>query len=110
MLDEAGRREFRVESEKALRHLDQVLGDLEHDDLDVDLAGDVLTLAFRDGAKFIINAHSAANQVWMAAGTTAWHFDFSPALRSWVAAKTGDELMGTIARVVGDKLGMEVEL
>ena len=104
------RKTFYAESSTALRHIDEVLGDLEHDQLDVDLAGDVLTLAFEDGGKFIINAHSAAEQIWMAAGTTAWHFDYVPERNQWIASKTDDELMATVARVVGDKLGQAVEL
>lgn len=104
------RKIFHTESSKALQHIDEVIGDLEHEELDVNLAGDVLTLAFDDGAKFVINAHSAAKQVWMAAGTTAWHFDFLPDSGRWVARKTDEELMATVARVVGDKLGQSVEL
>lgn len=104
------RKSFYAESSDALRHIDEVLGDLEHEQLDVDLAGDVLTLAFSDGSKFVINAHSAAEQIWMAAGTTAWHFDFDPDTRRWIAHKTDDELMATVARTVGDKLGVRVEL
>ena len=61
----------------------------------------MLTLTFGDGSKFIINAHSAAGQIWMAAQQSAWHFDWVPATKTWVASKTGDELMKTVASVVG---------
>jgi CyaY protein len=99
------RKIFSLESTKALRHIDEALGHL-----DVDLAGDVLTLAFTSGERFVINAHSAAEQIWMAAGTTAWHFDFVPERGQWIARKTDDELMATVAKVVGDKLGEAVQL
>jgi CyaY protein len=101
---------FLEASAKALEHIEEVLGDLEHEALDVDLGGDVLTLAFSDGATYIINAHSAAGQVWMAANKTAWHFDLDAETKRWVAHKTGDELMATVARAVGDRLGIEIEL
>ncbi len=104
------RKTFFTESSKALRHIDEVLGELEHEDLDIDLAGDVLSLAFGNGDKFVINAHSAAEQIWMAAGTTAWHFDFVDQRGEWIAHKTDEELMSTVARVVGDKLGQPVRL
>jgi len=104
------RKTFMRESTRALEHLDEVLGDLEHERLDVQLSGDVLTLTFADGARFIINAHSAAEQVWMAAGTTAWHFDWIEADRRWIAGKSDEELMGTVARVVSEKLGEAVEI
>lgn len=101
---------FYRKSAEALEHLDEVLGDLEHEDLDVQLSGDVLTLTFSDGARFVINAHSAAGQVWMAAGTTAWHFDYDGGADRWIARRTDEELMTTVAKVVGDKLGAAIEL
>jgi CyaY protein len=104
------RKTFYAESSKALRHIEETLGDLEHEQLDVILSGDVLTLAFEDGGKFVINAHSAAEQIWMAAGTTAWHFDFMTDSGTWIAAKTDDELMATVARVVGERIGETIEL
>ncbi len=109
---ELDRKLFLAESARALDHLDRELGDLEHESLDVDLAGDVLTLGFADGTEFVINAHSAAAQVWMAAGSTAWHFDLEPpqAGGAWIAKKTDDELMTTVARVVGEKLGIDISL
>jgi CyaY protein len=104
------RKTFYRESEKALRHIDETLGGLELDDLDSDLAGDVLTLTFADGGRFVINAHSAAGQIWMAAGTHAWHFDLDAASGRWIAGKNGDELMSTVARTVGARLGRSIEL
>lgn len=92
----------------ALEHIESGLAALEHDALDVQLGGDVLTLAFDDGTRFVINAHSAAGQVWMAADRNAWHFDHDGV--RWFAAKTGDELMSTVARVVSAKLGTDVRL
>jgi CyaY protein len=97
-------------SASALEHIETTLAALEHDDLDVDLAGDVLTIGFSDGGEFVINAHSAAGQIWMAANRSAWHFDHDPDDGRWVASKSGDELMATVAREVGKKLGIVVDL
>lgn len=94
----------------ALQHIEDGLVELEHDTLDVELAGDVLTVEFEDGVQFVINAHSAATQVWMAANRNAWHFDYDSASGTWVAAKTGDELLATVSKHVGEKLGMSVSL
>lgn len=101
---------FVVTSTAALEHIEETLGELEHEHMDVDLAGDVLTIAFDDGIKFIINAHSAAGQIWMAADKTAWHFDYVADRQQWIAHKTGDELMATVAAAVGGKLGTPVKL
>jgi CyaY protein len=102
------RHSFVERSRLALERIESVLGDLEHEDLDPHLAGDVLTLAFSDGTRYVINAHSAAAQIWMAAGTSAWHFDWDEARGRWIAAKSGDELMAVTAAVVSRKLGVDV--
>lgn len=102
-------KDFHRQSAKALEYIDTALGELDLDGLDVQLAGDVLTISFADGGRFVINAHSAALQIWMAAGTTAWHFDHDKD-GVWIAKRTGDELLTTIARVVGDKLGTRISL
>lgn len=99
-------KDFHTLSAKALEHIDNALGEADLDDLDIQRSGDVMTLTFADGGRFVINAHSAALQVWMAAGTTAWHFDYEDG--RWIARRTGDELMATVARVVGEKLGARV--
>ncbi len=104
------RSEFVKLSARALEHIEERLAELEHEALDVDLAADVLTLSFADGSKFIINAHSAAGQIWMAADRSAWHFDWVPERGQWVASKSDEELMSTVARTVGAKLGMDIEL
>jgi CyaY protein len=106
--------EFHTKASAALKYIDDVLGELELDVLDVDLAGDVLTIDFESGSKFILNAHSAAGQVWLAANSSAWHFDWTKEANAgagaWIASKSGDELMDTLARVVGERIGEAISL
>ena len=104
------RNTFREQSSRPLGRLGRGLGALEPEALDVQLSGDVLTLAFDDGARFVINAHSAAGQIWMAAERNAWHFDYIEDRAVWIAAKTGDELLATVERLVGKKLDAAVRL
>ncbi len=104
------RADFHTLASDALTHIDRRVGELELDELDIQLGGDVVTIAFTDGTRYVINAHSAAGQIWMAAERTAWHFDHDALTGRWVAARTGDELMATIARVLSQKLGHPVAL
>lgn len=78
-------------------------------DLEVELSLGVLTLELPDGAKYVINSHRAARQIWMAAERTAWHFDPVDGGR-WIASKTGDELFSTVAATLSKKLGRPVAL
>ena len=93
-----------------LSALVRALDALDREDFEAELAHDILSLEFPDGTKFIINSHRAARQIWMAAERSAWHFDWNEAQGRWIAAKTGDELWATLARVLGQKLGTSVEL
>lgn len=92
-----------------LRRLVQALDQLELEELECELAGDILTLSFDEG-EYVINSHRAARQIWMAAERTAWHFDWIPAENNWVAAKTGDELWATVQRVLSNRLGRAISL
>lgn len=68
-----------------------------------------MTITFADGGRFVMTRTARRCKIWMAAGTTAWHFDHGED-GQWIARHPGDELMQTVARVVGDKLGTRVAL
>ena len=78
-------------------------------DFEVELEMGILTLEFSDGAKYVINSHRAARQIWMAADRSAWHFDPREDGR-WVASKTQEELDATLEAVLQKKLGAPVRL
>lgn len=92
-----------------LKHLLESLDELG-DELDVELASDILTLEFPDGARYVVNSHRAARQIWMAAGTTAWHFSFDTNSRRWIATKSGEELWQVVREQVSAKLGHPITL
>ena len=46
----------------------------------------------------------------MAAERRAWHFDWQPEAKAWVAAQSEDELWSTLEGVLGRKLGLKVTL
>lgn len=93
-------------AEQALRRLEMRLNEL--DGVEADLESGILTIEFADGAKYVVNSHRAARQIWMAAGAEAWHFDPDAAGSTWTAAKSGDELFACVAARVGAKLGRTV--
>lgn len=93
-----------------LQRLIDGLDALTNEELEAELASDILTIEFSDGARYVLNSHRAARQIWLSAERAAWHFDFLPAKQAWVAAKTGDELWSTLTRLLSDKLGEPVSL
>jgi CyaY protein len=83
---------------------------IESDEVEAELASDILTIEFSDGTRYVLNSHRAARQIWLSAERAAWHFDFLPAKKSWVAAKTGDELWATVTRLLSEKLHQTITL
>jgi len=88
----------------------QALDDDDAASFEAELASDILAIEFSDGAKYVVNSHRAARQIWMAAERSAWHFDWEPGAKRWVAQKSGDELWSTLERMLTQKLGRSVAL
>jgi CyaY protein len=94
-----------------LRHLEKTLGELDPDELEVELSQGVLTLTLADEQKVVINSHHAAGEIWMAAFRQAWHFaphEEEGGRVAWRTAK--DELRSTLARVLAERLGHAVRV
>ena len=92
-----------------LHALEDAFADIDPDDVELSTSDGVLRLDLRDGTKIVINSHRAAKQIWMAAIASAWHFD--PADDgTWRAAKSGDELRATLARLLRERINLQVTL
>lgn len=92
-----------------LRAIEDAFADIDPDDVEVSTSDGVLRLDLRDGTKIVINSHRAARQIWMAAIASAWHFDPTPD-GTWIAGKSGEELRATLARLVRERIGLELKL
>jgi CyaY protein len=100
MLSEA---DFDRLAEETLSALIEAIASTEDEGVDADLESGVLSIAFDDGTRFVVNSHRAARQIWMAAGASAWHFDWTG--EAWIAKKNGDELWASVERETSRKLG-----
>lgn len=92
-----------------LQAIEEAFADVDPDQVEVEVSDGVLRLDLRDGTRIVINSHRAARQIWMAAVSTAWHFDPLDEGK-WVAAKTGEELHATLQRLLHDRIGIDVTL
>lgn len=86
------------------------LDSFDPDELEADLAGGVLRIAFADGRNCIMNRQSAANQIWLAEGASAWHFEFDPVRNEWLDTKGRGELPRILADILSRRLGRPVSV
>lgn len=99
--------EYLSRAQAELAALISALDAAETDELECELESDILSLEFSDGAKYIINSHRAARQIWMAAERTAWHFDYHPESDAWFSDKGGEELWAALNAALAKKLPQE---
>lgn len=97
-------------SRDELRAIEDAFSEVDPDDVEVSTSDGVLRLDLKDGTKIVINSHRAARQIWMAAIASAWHFDPGDSDNRWTASKTGDELRPTLARLLKERIGLEIRL
>jgi len=106
-------REFNALADAMLAHIEQAL---ENSDAELDFEikpGGVIELEFEHGggSKIIINRHTAAREIWIAAKSGGFHFKADPSdpLR-WVNTRDGSELLALLSRCVGEQAGVAVRL
>lgn len=80
-------------------------------DIDYDEVGGVLTLEFENGSKIIFSKQGAMNQLWMAARSGGYHFDYVQQTGSWICDDgSGEELYAMLSRLSTEQGGEEITL
>lgn len=100
---------FDAISREELRQIEDALVDVDPDDVEVSTSDGIMRLELRDGVRIVVNTHRAARQIWMAAVSTAWHFDRDTDGK-WRAKRTGEELRQTLVRLVKERLALQLPL
>jgi CyaY protein len=77
-------------------------------DVDIERQGNVITLVFEDDSKVIVNSHSAAHEIWLAARSGGFHYRLVG--DRWIDGRSGDELFAALSRVVSAQGGAAVVL
>src|SRR5215470_6658060 len=68
----------------------------------------VLELEFADGSRIIVNRHSAAQEIWVAAKSGGYHFRFDGSV--WTDTRDGRELLAVLSEVITRQSGNAVVL
>lgn len=109
-MTDSARPDFLQVAEQVLSRIQRSLDSFDPDELEADLAGGVLRITFADRRTCILNRQSAASQIWLAEGASAWHFANDPTTGAWLDTKGRGELVAILADVVSRRLGRSVRL
>jgi CyaY protein len=68
----------------------------------------VLELEFADGSRIVVNRHSAARQIWVAARSGGYHFRWDGS--HWVDTRESGELLAALSKLVSEQSNRAVVL
>lgn len=103
MMDEA---QFNELADAALAQLDRAL---DAAGLDYEAKpGGVIEIEFEDGSKIIVNRHTAAREIWVAARGGGFHF--KPRGSAWVGTRDGEEFYAVLSRLASEQSGTSVTI
>lgn len=98
-------------TDAAFRRIEDAFESIDADDVDLERAGDVLTLLFGSGVRCVVNTQRPTRQIWLAANARAWHFSFDEPSGRWLDDKgSGLDLFAAVTRVVKETAGIDVAL
>ncbi len=99
---------FNALAEAELAHIETAL---EECGVDMDIEpkqGSVLEIEFDNGSKMIINRHTAAREIWVAAKSGGFHF--RAVNGSWRNTRDGSELWIMLSALVSEQAGVALTL
>ncbi len=104
--------EFRDHVESALESLKRILIAAEDDaNIEVEDHAGALHISFEDPpGKFIISPNAAVHQVWISALSTSFKLDWVNGEEDFVLAKTGENLLPLVERLVNEQTGGSIKL
>ena len=79
-------------------------------DIDYDNAGGILTLEFSNGSQIIINKQAPLSQIWVAAKSGGFHFDYDADSEGWRLEGSDRDLFDCLSEYCSQQAGEPVSL
>ncbi|MEA1889744.1 MAG: iron donor protein CyaY [Pseudomonadota bacterium] len=94
---------------ETLELLEELLDNCDAD-IDYDTVSDILTIEFEDRSKIIINYQSANGQLWLAARSGGFHYDYDKATGSWKNDRNSGDFFDQLSELASGQAGENVVL
>jgi CyaY protein len=102
--------EFHTITDQTIEDIQEAIDD-SGADIDYEEAGGMLTLEFENGSKIIFSKQPPAMQLWMAARSGGFHFDYDSERRQWICdSGANEELYAMLSRLSSNQSGDRIEL
>jgi CyaY protein len=108
MSSDTGDNGFESRAERTLASIERAL-EASAADVDSEMRpGGVLELEFADGSKIVINRHSIAREIWVAARSGGFHYRWDGS--AWRDTRDSSELFAALSKLVSAQSGRGVVL
>jgi len=102
--------EFNQLAEQTMLAIEEAIENADAE-IDYDTISDILTLEFENGTRIIINKQTPVSQLWVAARSGGFHFDYDAESQSWrLDSDAGQELFACLSRYCSEQSGETVKL
>lgn len=77
-------------------------------EIDYESGNDMLTLTFRNGSVAIISRQSAVQQLWLAARSGGFHFNYDEGGEEWLCTVNGQSLPDMLGEICLEQGGVRI--
>lgn len=95
--------------DEVLLQVEECLEDCDAD-LEIEPGQGMLTVEFANGSRVILSRQPPVRQLWVAAKSGGFHFNYSEDDGHWLEQRDGRELMQVLSRVCSEQAGQAIEL
>lgn len=100
--------EFKDFIEELIIQIEDALEELDSD-IDYESSDGILTIIMENKSQIIINRQTAALQLWLAAKSGGYHFDYDEA-NGWKDDRSGEAFIVTLNRCLTEQANKKIEL
>ena len=102
--------EFRDLADQTIEDIQTAIDDSGLD-IDYEESGGVLTLEFENGSKIIFSKQPPVKQLWMAARSGGFHFNYDQSTQKWIMdSGRHEELYAMLSQLASEQGGEQIEL
>ena len=78
-------------------------------DIDLESSAGVLTVKFENGSQLIFSRQEPLRQLWLAAVSGGFHFDYDAETERWMCDKSEEQLGEMLERIVKQQADVELD-
>ncbi|WP_339479588.1 MULTISPECIES: iron donor protein CyaY [unclassified Pseudomonas] len=78
-------------------------------DIDLEISAGVLTVKFENASQLIFSRQEPLRQLWLAAVSGGFHFDYDVESERWMCDKSEEQLGEMLERIVKQQAGVELD-